>query len=614
NINPVTGFIIRDNGIGFNDDNFTSFQTSDSQYKKDKGGKGIGRFLWLKAFERVEIKSIFLNNGTLYKRRFNFELDGDGINNTFFKKADEDNIYTEVHLKNYYREYKDKCPKRLKTIAFRIIEHCLSFFVLDKCPTIKLKDCDDLVNLNKLFKTEVKEYSNSNCFHIKKNEFRITHMRLYSSEGNRHTLYYCANNRVVFDKNIESDIPNLNKKIEDSHGNNFVYLAFLSGDYLDDNVNQERTSFNILNEVGMDLDDTLSIKQINDKALEYIKEYLNDFLEPIKNEKMKRIINFIKVKNPQYRPIIKHKEKKLNNISPDLSDDKLDIELYKISQEFDLEIKQKSKKFLNRDKKDIDKYEKYKYEYLKFIEQVNDVGKSNLAKYIIHRKIILDIFSSNLELQHNEKYKLEEEIHEIIFPMKTTSDDINYEKQNLWIIDEKLSYHNFLASDKPLNKINEIITSDNKGRPDLLIFNKALAFVEDDKPHSSIVVVEFKRPGRKTYNEKENPISQVYNYIREIKRGHEKDYKGRQIMISDNTPCYAYIICDFSETIKTIAENASLMKTPDGMGYFGYNKNLEAYIEMISFDKLVTDARKRNKVLFDKLFSSGIIHKEYMAK
>lgn len=40
----VTGFVITDNGIGFNDDNFESFQTSESSYKHAIGGKGVGRF------------------------------------------------------------------------------------------------------------------------------------------------------------------------------------------------------------------------------------------------------------------------------------------------------------------------------------------------------------------------------------------------------------------------------------------------------------------------------------------------------------------------------------------------------------------------------------------
>ena len=55
----ITGFQIIDNGVGFNEKNFTSFLTLDSEYKAAKGCKGIGRLLWLKAFSSVRVESIF---------------------------------------------------------------------------------------------------------------------------------------------------------------------------------------------------------------------------------------------------------------------------------------------------------------------------------------------------------------------------------------------------------------------------------------------------------------------------------------------------------------------------------------------------------------------------
>lgn len=59
---PIESFVVRDNGIGFNKDNFKSFETSDSSKKQKKGGKGIGRFLWLKAFSKISVTSDFNPN------------------------------------------------------------------------------------------------------------------------------------------------------------------------------------------------------------------------------------------------------------------------------------------------------------------------------------------------------------------------------------------------------------------------------------------------------------------------------------------------------------------------------------------------------------------------
>lgn len=52
---PIIGFTITDNGRGFDNANFESFTTSDTSYKP--GAKGIGRFMWLKAFDRVHVDS-----------------------------------------------------------------------------------------------------------------------------------------------------------------------------------------------------------------------------------------------------------------------------------------------------------------------------------------------------------------------------------------------------------------------------------------------------------------------------------------------------------------------------------------------------------------------------
>ena len=142
---------------------------------------------------------------------------------------------------------------------------------------------------------------------------------------------------------------------------------------------------------------------------------------------------------------------------------------------------------------------------------------------------------------------------------------------------------------------------DGRQRPDVIIFNSPFAFVEDTAPYSSIVIIEFKRAARTGYTDEENPLGQVYEYIRKIRKGSTTDRRGRPIPISETTPFYSYIVCDLTPSLKDQAENANLLATPDGMGYFGYNRPVMSYIEIISYDKLIADAKKRNRILFDKL-------------
>ena len=58
-IYPVNSFLIHDNGLGFNDNNLNSFLTAESDYKFEKGAKGVGRFVALKAFNHVNYNSSF---------------------------------------------------------------------------------------------------------------------------------------------------------------------------------------------------------------------------------------------------------------------------------------------------------------------------------------------------------------------------------------------------------------------------------------------------------------------------------------------------------------------------------------------------------------------------
>lgn len=70
---------------------------------------------------------------------------------------------------------------------------------------------------------------------------------------------------------------------------------------------------------------------------------------------------------------------------------------------------------------------------------------------------------------------------------------------------------------------------------------------------------------------------------------------------SEDIPGYCYIICDMTPTVERCCKSASLQVTADHLGYFGYNPNYKAYIEVISFDRLLKSAKERNRMFFEKL-------------
>lgn len=602
---PVIGFIIKDNGAGFNSKNYNSFITSDSTYKKDKGGKGIGRFSWLRTFENIGITSIYEEEGKREKLDFSFILDNSDPIKDKVLTITEEELLTTIKLENIKSEYYDKIPHELDKIGMKIIEHCLAYFIQPNSPRVVIEDNFDSIDLKKKFTESLSIDIDKEQFEIKGKQFDIQHIKLFESEGNKNRIHYCANMREVKTDSLNEIIPELKGKIKEGN-RNFLYSAYISSSLLDDIVNDERTEFNYnLLEPNLLQQESITKKEIESKAVELVKKYLNNYIEPIKKEKKEFIQSYIKKKKPQYRSLLKYKQDEIENIKCNLKDVELELELFKIHQKFQYEVKKQGEEFLNQNKiENIKDVNEYKDKYMEYIEKENEIGKSTLAEYIIHRKIIIDLLEKSLNVNENNKYELESYVHNLIFPMKTVSDDVDYESHNLWLIDERLSYHYYLASDIKMKKIEEVNVN-NDDRPDILVIDNAIVLSnEENKPFNALTMIEFKRPMRNDYTDEENPITQVFKYTRDIRKGISKDKNGRTITISENAPFYLYIIADITSKLIEQAENARLTRTPDGMGFFGYNeiKGINAYIEIISYEKLLVDSKKRNRILFDKLF------------
>lgn len=133
--------------------------------------------------------------------------------------------------------------------------------------------------------------------------------------------------------------------------------------------------------------------------------------------------------------------------------------------------------------------------------------------------------------------------------------------------------------------------------------NPILVSEKKSMPLASLTVVEIKRPMRNDASEGEdkNPIEQALGYLKRIREGKVKTTSGRPIRNSQEIPGYVYVISDLTPTMVERCELASLTETYDGMGFFGYNKPQNAYIEVISYDRLLQSAKERNRAFFDQL-------------
>lgn len=608
NFSKIVDIEVVDNGIGFDQRNFQSFLTSDSTHKINRGSKGIGHFLWLKAFDLVEIHSIYQENQTLFARNFVFTKKGvDSTEQRPLEGAQNSKLETRIILKKLLSPYCAEFPQTLEVIGRRILEHCLSYFLLESVPKITLHDGEDSFCLNEYFEENTKVFGDQEEFYVEEIQFKLRGLRFYRGKKTDHTVFYCAHQREVCSDLLASYLIDLDKgqKLRDENDHQFVYYACVFSDYLDDNVSADRTKFMfaetakpILKELG-----EISQQDINECVTKLVNKILSPYLEKVREDKQSRIQEYITKTAPQYRPLLKYSSDQLTQIAPKISDQKLDLELHRVKYELEKRLKQEGQEIIEDQDKNFAKFPEYRKKYSEFLERYNDFGKSKLAEYIVHRKTMLDIFDQHLSRNKTGKYSLEADIHEIIVPMRTTSNDIDYQQQNLWIIDERLAYHQFLASDEPLNKIEDL-SNTSQDKPDILIFDNPIAFVDGEtENYSSVVIIEFKRPMRNDYTDetKKNPITQVIDYIDSLKSGSMEDHQGRLIRVKNETPFYAYIICDLTAKLVKQAKIADFTPTPDGLGFFKFHKEYNSYIEIISFSKLIIDAKRRNQVLFEKL-------------
>lgn len=597
----VIGFKIVDNGIGFTDDNFQSFERSDSTYKIKKGGKGLGRLSWLKAFDVVNIDSVFQGNNCFANRKFKFSLSSDGISDHIVSTVDKCKNSTSIVLSGYKSPYRESCPKKAEVICSKIIEHFLLYFLSEKCPAIYLDDHCDVYQLNEIFKIEVAPKFEKNEFKINNFLFNLFHFKNNTNltDGNRVLL--CAHNRVVTSRllsKIDKHFTDLEYKVREPTGVEFYYSAYITGDRLDNSVNAERTNFNLPKETSIEIDGLVSFNDVIVHSIPFIRDYLEAYIIPMQKEKINTVRQYIETKGHQYRPVLKHKSESISSIPLHANEEQIEIELHKIYYDFVREVKAKGSELLKTDISSLSDYKKYMREHLDFVEKENDIGKSRLAEYVIHRKIIINILENSLTLQEDGRFSLEEGIHSIIYPMRCTSEDIIYDQQNLWLLDERLSFHTYLASDRPIKTLEPIETSSTL-RTDLVIFDSPFIF-GDTEPHQSIVVIEFKRPQREDYTELDNPISQIYKYARTLRAGTMKSSKGRYIG-AERCQLYGYIVCDIVPSIKELLRYYEFTISPDALGYFKYHKDYNMYIELVSYNKMIADAKKRNDILFKSL-------------
>lgn len=597
----VDGFSVSDNGIGFTQKNRDAFDEIYTDNKALEGGKGFGRFTCLKYFERVSIESVFVEGGALLRRTFNMGTDREIIIDHKLTPVDAGPTGATITASGLRAT---KFPdKGLDVIARVLVEKLLPYLV-DKqpCPRIIVRDSADerSVVLNEYLTAQDRQIEElavddpdfSLARHGDPTAFQVRVFKFYAPRAQKSKVALVAHRREVTDVTIHNYIPEFADDFADpsadgSRGRNFIIKAYVYGDYLDDNVSLERGGFNFHRESEAILG--ISRSQIEAAGAEVARAAVGEEITTRRDRKIKQVQEYVVENAPWHATLVGHADLSSLPMNPSPQD----IEIHLQTEKFSQEIKARREVADLLASNDLDALGAKVNEV---VGRLSETGKNDLIHYVSMRRCVLDLFRKSLELDDEGKHQSEGNVHDIIVPRRRDSDDLEYDQHNLWILDERLNFASFLASDKPIN-------GPRSDRTDLSVFNRKVAFRAENEPSNPIIIFEFKRPQRDDFLAPgvEDPVGQVIRYVNNFRDGLYKT-KGRDIRVDKATMFYGYVVCDLTARVdRWMERERNFTKMPDGLGWFDWFENINLYVEVLSWEKLAKDAEMRNKVFFHKL-------------
>jgi hypothetical protein len=604
-LQPVIGFEFEDNGVGFTDAHRDSFDTLYTGLKIVQGGKGFGRFTALKYFDEVQIRSVYASGDAFRCRTFSMGKGNEIIVSEKDEPSDKEDSGTVVTLSRLIT--RSEFEKTLVPIAKNIVEKLLPyFFATDhSCPEVTISEMDgsDPIRLNDFVSNELSASFREielDCHSFTlgqqeaEEEFLVRLFKVYSPGNQKSRVSLVAHKREASHVSLDRHVPEFVDEFYDREGEgenestrNFVVKIYVSAEYLDKNVSLERDGFQFPKESGMF---DIGQLQIEQTAAAIARDAMGTEINSRREKKRQRVQEFVDEK-PWHRSIASDLD--LSDLPYRPSDDEIDAFLH--TEKF------KQETAIRRDAKTILEHNSLRDRQLKvaeLAEKISESSKDELIHYVALRRLILDLLEKSLEIDESGAHSPEGLVHDIIFPRKGDSDSTDFEHHNLWMIDERLSFATFVASDQALK-------GGVSDRPDILAFGNRVSFREGNEASNPITIVEFKRPQRDDFvnlTGKDDPVQQVIRYVNALREGDYKTPKGRQVLVAENTPFYGYIVLDItSKTEKWLRDERNFTPMPDRLGWFCWFNNINLYMEVLSWDKLHRDAERRNKFFFYKL-------------
>ena len=495
-------------------------------------------------------------------------------------------------------------------IKRQILSHFIAVFAQPKRLSIRLFDNGDAQNLSEFFFNSVRKGSSDSSINYGDERFAIQHMlvdKKLAPIGNN--LVYCGANRAFEFQSLNEFLGM--KTVSDAELGALVYIGLVTGELFDSHLNHERTGFDF-----GDHDFT----EINKIALASTKTFLAEYLVA-KKERSKRLLAQVLEINPLYASAVGNVDEYAENMPLGWDETQLvrDVAVRRYRAQKSL-IRQVEKLESNTASMTDDQFAKHVNE---ISSGLGDAEKGALAQYVVERKLVIELLRARRQIDlKKSEHQSEAIIHEIFCPLGTTSDVLDYDDHNLWLLDDRLAYYSYIASDRPIQsfardaadpstleleertELNEIGAYSEKCEPDLAIFRRPMLFRRTNTP-DPVVIVEFKAPGKVKYSGAvgDNPVWQIRKYIESLIGKECYNFEGSRISdINKGTPFHCYLVAESSRQLDELLRAHGIFKpTPDGNGRFGYLEDLDAYFEFIPYDQVLENARLRNEAFFKRL-------------
>jgi hypothetical protein len=586
--------IVSDNGVGLNDERFRAFCTTDTDFKVKRGGKGVGRLLWLDAFEHINVISTYKVKDTIVRRSFRFQLTpNEQITDEEIEEASEDEqvgtITQFVGLRG--NAYSTKFPGQASALIRHFGSHFLAEFILGKAPQIELsidgEGASFPLDVRKLFVEDrgKKEIETSEFGQLELASFVFKKAASADFDG-LHQLHFVANGRTVTTRKIDG-LLGIGRFGSDD---DLVYHGCVSGEFLNERVNQERTQFNF--------DESVS-EDIAKICASFVRsESLKQEIERFDNVRLQTMKDFLD-EYPSFR--FETAEDLLTKTPKNaIKAEQFAQSLITTRIRRDVERRNEVQKILNTLRGAGEVPENFAESVRRAADEVRAEEQRQLTEYVLRRKMVLDVLDVLIRRVRErvagaDDYHLESTLHQFICPMKIRGDDptkVESADHDLWVIDERLAFAKYFASDVPVAQL--VADSTSNERPDIVLFDRLHGLgLEDDEPLTRAMLIEFKKPGRREYDERYSPMNQISRYLKDLVGGQIEKFNGDRIRVADDCIFHCFVVADIVGTLDI--HTSSWRTTANGRGrWIELSGKFRGAIEIIEWKDLIKDARLRN--------------------